>query len=202
MPVQVGDAQQGGEFDVGAERLGGLGAESHPVGREQFRQRGGADGAELVGPAQGGGLFLALTVGPDQVQQAVGELQPQGRPAGPPGQRGAEVEHHGIAQSGAVEAVAAGGCDSVQHDHGERLFPAGYGVGVERRPLRNSAPSRSSSSLNDGAMSPSSIGVACAGAVGVREPLRPVPLGHDRRRGEDRDPQVLGCRAPPGLPGH
>lgn len=192
VPVQVGDAEQGGEFDVGVQRLGGVRREAHPVRREQPGQRFRGGRAHGVGAAEEGGLLLAAAVGAYEVQGVRLHVEAQGGAAGAPAEGAGQVEHDDVAKSGAVQAVSGGHGGAVDDDHGERFVAAGHGLGVEDGPLGEFGAEQLLQVAEGGGDQPGGAGaVLLLGVLAVREPLDPFPFGAPVVGDAQGDPQLL-----------
>ncbi len=69
VPVQVGDAEQGGEVEVGVERLADVGGGADPVRRQQRGRPAGGGHRQAVGTAERGVLVPVVAVGADHGQR-------------------------------------------------------------------------------------------------------------------------------------
>ena len=198
VPVQVGDAEQGGQLEVGGQRLD---ASAPAPSGTAARSAGPAPAprrAEPVrrGPAVADRSLRLRSVRTSSISSAR-DVEPQCRAAGPPGQRPGEVEHRRRCGSPApVEAVARGDLAAVEDDDRERLVAAGRG---RRRRSRgrsvNSAPSRSSSSLAVGRDQPDGPGaVRTRAGAGRAAATSPSPTSGRRssRRRRNAMRQVAG----------
>ncbi|MGX1365065.1 hypothetical protein RKD19_000424 [Streptomyces canus] len=193
VPVQVGDAEQGGQLHITGERFGRVRAQAHPVRRQQPGQCLGPGPPHRVGPAQRGGLLLAAAVGAHQPDRTGPHVQTQGGPSRPPAERPGQVEDDGVAGPRPVQPVTGRHRHAVQHDHGERLLAAREFVGVEGGPLGELRAQQFFQVGEDGGHHPRGPGaVPLLRMQVVGQPLGPLPLAAALVGDAQRDPQVLG----------
>ncbi len=190
--VQVGDAEQGGQLEVGGEGFGDLGGHTDAVGREQAGQARGAFQGQRVGAAQrGGDVASAVILGEDLQQVGV---DPQGQGVGLVfgRERVEHVDDDGVAVASAGEARPDGDLAAVDDDDGERLLPVRGGRRVEPGAVGQVVADEPLQFHRVRRHEPHRPGaVALAGVLGVRQPLEPGPVGVPLVRHAGRDPQLV-----------
>lgn len=203
VPVQIGNAEQGGQLDVGVQRLGDVGAQAHPVRGEQPGQGLRAERAEPVGAAERHRALLAAAVGAHQVHLVRAHGQPQRVAAGPPAKRPGDVEDQGVAVAVALPAVAFGHVDAVQYDDRVRLVTAGAGIRVEAGAL-GELGAEQIVQLGQVGGDPAGLPrpVLLVRIQHVRKPLDPLPVGPPLVADAESDPQLLGRVEHRELPEH
>lgn len=201
--VQVRYAQQGGELEVGIQRLGDLGGHAHAVGRDQLREGAGPDDAEAVGAAEPGEGLASVAVAAHDAQVAGLDFEAEGVRAAVPVDAAADVDDNVVAVSAAGQPVVGRYVRAVEDDDGERFFLARCGLGVEARAVGEDAAEQFGELGGVvGHQAALARAVVLGGVQGMRQPLEPFPVPEVAFVRAHRDAEFLGGVEDGELPQH